>query len=275
MDKSIAIIIPNYNKSKYLKECLDSAVNQTYQNKEIIFVDDCSTDNSLEIAYEYEKNYKFFKVIALKQNAGVSNARNIGVENCNSDYIVFLDSDDVYVNKDKLLNEMQIVDTYKIAFSQHVTLAENGTQLPLIPVEKNLYASKYAIVDLLLITRKNHEQLRGYVISKNLFNEINGYDTSLNIYEDLDLQSRLALKARFVYTYDIGEGYRRNTGGLSFVKQQQATTTIKAIRKKYFKKLSLWGKIVYLFKKVTFFVKTKFKNLIIKLKRKIKPNKTK
>ena len=64
MDKSIAIIIPNYNKSKYLKECLDSAVNQTYQNKEIIFVDDCSTDNSLEIAYEYEKNYKFF--ISLK-----------------------------------------------------------------------------------------------------------------------------------------------------------------------------------------------------------------
>ena len=249
MNKSVTIIIPNYNKSKYLVECFNSAVEQTYEHKEIIFIDDCSSDNSLEIAYTYQNKYNFFKVIALKENKGVSNARNIGVENSTSDYVVFLDLDDLYINKEKLENEMKLADTYSVAFSQYIPLTETGQQISTPVVKENPYSSKYAVVDFMLITKKAEEQLRGYIISKQLFNEVGGYNISLNLYEDLDLQCRLALKAKFAYTGSIGEGYRTNTGGLSCTDYEKHQIALKNIRRKYYKKLSFGGKIYYFCKK--------------------------
>ena len=77
-EKMISIIIPVYNSRERLRECLESVVAQSYENKEVIVVDDCSTDGSLEICREYEKNYPFFRVYT-KENEGVSAARNYGL----------------------------------------------------------------------------------------------------------------------------------------------------------------------------------------------------
>lgn len=89
----ISIIIPVYNVENYLKKCLDSCINQTFKNIDIIVVDDGSTDNSLSIAKEYAAKDKRIHLISQK-NEGVSVARNKGIENSNSDWIMFLDSDD-------------------------------------------------------------------------------------------------------------------------------------------------------------------------------------
>lgn len=91
--EKISIIIPTYNNAKYLVRCIDSILNQTYKNIEIIIVDDGSTDNTKDILKKYD--YKSINYIYQK-NRGVSSARNKGLQNSSGEYIMFLDSDDFY-----------------------------------------------------------------------------------------------------------------------------------------------------------------------------------
>ena len=89
----VSIIVPIYGTEKYLHACVDSIINQTYKNLEIILVDDQSPDRCPEICDEYEKKDKRIKVIHQK-NKGVSGARNTGIECATGSYIMFVDSDD-------------------------------------------------------------------------------------------------------------------------------------------------------------------------------------
>lgn len=89
----LSVIIPIYNVEKYLKECLDSVVNQTLGDIEIILVDDGSPDNSGKICDEYAKKDNRIKVIH-KENGGLGNARNVGIDYATGEYIGFVDSDD-------------------------------------------------------------------------------------------------------------------------------------------------------------------------------------
>lgn len=90
----ISIIIPVYNAKDYLERCLDSVVNQTLKDIEIICVNDCSTDNSLEILNNYAQNDTRIKVINCKTNGGESIARNIGLDNATGEFLAFVDNDD-------------------------------------------------------------------------------------------------------------------------------------------------------------------------------------
>lgn len=89
----ISIIVPIYNVEPYLQKCVDSVLNQTFQNYELILVDDGSTDNSSKICDEYANKYDYITVIH-QNNAGVSAARNTGLDSSKGEYIFFLDSDD-------------------------------------------------------------------------------------------------------------------------------------------------------------------------------------
>lgn len=91
----VSVIIPVYNVEKYLNQCVDSVLNQTYQNVEVILVDDGSTDNSPAICEEYAKNDKRVQVIH-KVNGGASTARNVGINVATGEYLMFLDSDDFW-----------------------------------------------------------------------------------------------------------------------------------------------------------------------------------
>jgi glycosyltransferase involved in cell wall biosynthesis len=95
-DKSpkISLIIPNFNNAKHLRDCLQSAVAQTFRDLEIIFVDDCSTDDSLEIAAEFQAKYDRIKIVRQNGNKGVSAARNTGLDSAKGEWLMFLDSDD-------------------------------------------------------------------------------------------------------------------------------------------------------------------------------------
>lgn len=89
----VSIIVPVYNSADYLSDCLESILNQSYQNLEIITVNDGSTDNSLEILQEYAKLENQIKIID-QDNQGLSGARNTGIKKATGDYITFIDSDD-------------------------------------------------------------------------------------------------------------------------------------------------------------------------------------
>ena len=101
MNSKVSIIVPIYNTAKYLEACLNSIKNQTYENLEIILVDDGSTDNTLEIINDKLSASKINHKIIHQENKGVSSARNRGIAESCGDYIVFVDADD-YILTDHL-----------------------------------------------------------------------------------------------------------------------------------------------------------------------------
>ena len=90
----ISVIIPIYNTQNYLEKCLDSVINQTFKDIEIICVNDCSKDNSLEILKKYSKKDKRIKIIDFIENKGPASARNEALNIAKGEYIAFIDSDD-------------------------------------------------------------------------------------------------------------------------------------------------------------------------------------
>ena len=96
--KKISVIIPVYNTEKYLRRCFDSVIAQDYKNLEIVIINDGSEDNSEQIINEYKKKYPELISYYKKENSGVADTRNFGIEKAQGDYIMFLDSDD-YIDR--------------------------------------------------------------------------------------------------------------------------------------------------------------------------------
>lgn len=109
----VSIIIPVYNVEKYLRKCLDSAIHQTWQNIEVIVVDDASPDNCREIIEQYEEKFpELIKAVYLEHNLCLGGARNKGFEIATGDYVTYLDSDDLIDETmcEKLVKEAQKTD---------------------------------------------------------------------------------------------------------------------------------------------------------------------
>ena len=123
----ISIVIPVYNVEKYLRECLDSILNQTLTDIEIICINDGSTDNSLQILEKYASKDERIKIIN-QENKGLACARNTGINNATGKYIFFLDSDDYLLPNiiDKLYDEAQIYDV-DILMSKCKAFADNDS----------------------------------------------------------------------------------------------------------------------------------------------------
>jgi glycosyltransferase involved in cell wall biosynthesis len=110
MNPLVTVVIPIYNVEKYLDRCVQSVVNQSYSNLEIILVDDGSTDGCYDLCDQWEKQDRRIRVIH-KDNAGLGMARNTGIENANGTYICFFDSDD-YIRQDALEKAIVSASTY-------------------------------------------------------------------------------------------------------------------------------------------------------------------
>jgi len=107
-----SIIIPIYKVEKYLNEAIDSVLMQTFKDYELILVDDGSPDKCGEICDEYSQRYSFIRTFH-KQNGGLSDARNYGLQYANGEYIIFLDSDDKYATEDFLKNVSKEIENHK------------------------------------------------------------------------------------------------------------------------------------------------------------------
>lgn len=112
----ISIIVPVYNAEKFLKDTIKTVKEQTYKNWELIFVNDCSEDNSVQIIEEEMKENRKIKLINLEQNSGAAIARNTGIEVSKGQYIAFLDADDLW-KKEKLEKQINFMKQKKYAFS--------------------------------------------------------------------------------------------------------------------------------------------------------------
>ena len=130
--KKVSIIIPVYNSEKYIKECLESIVNQTYTKLEIIVVNDVSTDNSINIIKQFKD--KRIKIVNLNYNSGVAIARNRGIEEATGDYICFIDSDD-YWNLEKIEKQVNFIEknNYSFIYSDYAYLKDNKQHIVHVP----------------------------------------------------------------------------------------------------------------------------------------------
>lgn len=116
--KTISVIVPVYNCEKYLGQCLDSLVHQTYRSLEIVMVDDGSVDSSGRICDEFAQNYPQFKVIH-KQNEGLGMARNTGLDAITGEYVTFVDADDY-------LDKSFIQELYEHIITEKVDVCKSG-----------------------------------------------------------------------------------------------------------------------------------------------------
>ncbi|MDD6633822.1 MAG: glycosyltransferase family 2 protein [Ruminococcus sp.] len=145
----ISVIVPVYNVEKYLSKTIETVINQTYTNIEVILVDDGSTDNSLKICYEYAEKDNRIRVIH-QYNQGLSVARNVGTELATGEYIFYLDGDD-YLNQNALevlISHSKecdlVIGNYYYTYSDREDVARNDYS------EKSVLNTKDAMHDLLI-----------------------------------------------------------------------------------------------------------------------------
>ena len=127
MNALVSIIMPSYNSEKFIAKAIESVLSQTYSNWELIIIDDCSDDSSINIIQSKAQKEQRIKIIKQKSNAGAAVARNSGIKAAKGEYIAFLDSDDLWV-EDKLEKQVKYMQINKCAFScsNYYKIGEDG-----------------------------------------------------------------------------------------------------------------------------------------------------
>jgi glycosyltransferase involved in cell wall biosynthesis len=212
----VSIVVPIYNAYKYMSICLDSIVSQTYKNIEIIIVDDKSSDKAMTLLKKYKSRYKNIKIISLKKNAGVSHARNVGINASTGDYIFFIDSDD-FIEKDaicKMVNlaskyDADVVDTERLLWYQRKSKILTFTE------QKRLKED--------LIIGNIHNDLRsitypryvtGKLYKRSVINDTK-FDENIRCYEDTLFNHQIKANfSKYVYAKGIFYHYLQRPSSL-------------------------------------------------------------
>lgn len=243
-NNKISIIVPVYNVEKYISFCLDSIINQVLSDIEIIFIDDCSTDNSNNIMVNYALFDNRIKIFYNETNMGAGFSRNVGLKNANGKYIMFLDPDDLYYSKDTLktlydtISKRQVVavcgnigvvsDNYEV--NQKIT-SYNGYN---IKEKKYLTFSDYNVWPSWGFTR--------FIYDKDFLKKEKILFPNYRNYEDpIFLANTLSKAQKFYGIPDIIYLYRQTvkTKKVTLIKIKDTLTSIEKLLKLYkSKKLS-------------------------------------
>lgn len=145
MGDLVSVVVPIYNVEKYLSKCIETIINQTYNNIEIILVNDGSTDNCLQICNDFREKDRRIKVIN-KKNGGLSDARNTGLKDAHGKYICFIDSDDYISNKyvEELYN-LIIENNAQIALCNYEKVDEENKSISKEDIESQTISGKTAL----------------------------------------------------------------------------------------------------------------------------------
>lgn len=207
----ISIIVPVYNTEKYIKKCIDSILNQTYNNIELIIINDGSTDNSENIIKKIIKNKS--NVIYKKiKNSGVAHARNVGLDLVTGKYVGFIDSDD-YISKDmyKELYETAIKEKSDIVTSGY-NKCYKDKEIQYFPKDKTVFGK--SVIESKDIFLNTNPYLPLKLFSMDLIKKNNiKFDEDLRIFEDLLFCYKLYLVANKIsYVDESYYNYNCNNG---------------------------------------------------------------
>ncbi|MGL4998536.1 MAG: glycosyltransferase family 2 protein, partial [Cetobacterium sp.] len=190
-EMNVSIIIPTYNRGYIIKKSIESVLDQTYQNFELIIVDDCSKDDTENVIESI--NDSRIKYIKLEKNSGANKARNIGVENSKYNIIAFHDSDDIW-HKDKLEKQLKFFlegkyDVVASAYNQYVNDKYNCV-IPLPKKDFNIDICSNLLKGNFISTQTILGKKKCFLDEK--------FDNELQRFQDWDLAIRLSQK------YEIG-----------------------------------------------------------------------
>lgn len=188
----VSVIIPIYNAESYLKTCIESVLSQTFTNFELLLINDGSTDNSKQICEEYASKDKRIQVIS-KENGGVSNTRNVGLEKARGHWINFIDSDD-RVNEsylENLYNETTSDDNVLIlqGINYYNDKLEKTEQLPNITLKENAISQAFQTLKIYNF---------GYPVSK-LYNRAVIEKNHLRFNENISFWEDLLFMCEYIY----------------------------------------------------------------------------
>ena len=213
MGEKISVIVPVYNVEAYLERCVESILQQTYAHFELILINDGSTDSSGQICDHLASQYENIKVYHI-ENAGVSNARNMGIQLATGSWVTFIDSDD-FVTQDYLATLASAVEGLNVGFViaplHHI---KNGivTDLPPHSGKTELWSTEETMKELLMTTRTSFFPVAKLFKRDLLADE--KFNTNYHLAEDALFLTELLLKTRCssvfidkpVYYYDHREG---------------------------------------------------------------------
>ncbi|WP_407415594.1 glycosyltransferase family 2 protein [Methanobrevibacter sp.] len=204
MDIKISVVLPVYNVADYLRKCLDSLVNQTFKDFEVICVNDGSTDLSLGILEGYALTDSRFKIIS-QENQGLSGARNTGIEHVQGEYVLFVDSDD-WLEK----NALELLYEHVKGFNSEITMFKfkffnNDTSeisespfTNLEVIDPSLYTGNFSYYDVLDIIFKISHAPFNKLYKTSFLRDLDAKFLHGSYYEDLEFFYKVFLKAKKV-----------------------------------------------------------------------------
>lgn len=213
LEEKISIIVPVYNVEKYIVECIESLIKQTYTNIEIILINDGSTDNSGEICDNYLKKDSRITVIH-QVNSGLSEARNVGIKNSSGNYLMFVDSDDTLMD-----DACEILYKYLISEESDIVICELYSKKEEYFSErikiKNMNSEK--AIEEILKQKLFDTSAGGKLFKKEIFNEIKFPKGKL--YEDLRTIYKTFEKAKKItYISEKKYFYRKRPNSITTAK---------------------------------------------------------
>jgi glycosyltransferase involved in cell wall biosynthesis len=197
---TVSVIINCYNGERYLREAIDSVYEQTYDDWEIIFVDNCSGDESANIAKSYDYRLRYFRT---NETISLYSARNYGVNLAEGEYIAFLDVDDVWL-PEKLEKQIEsFKDEYALVHTGVNMIDEHGYMVPWrVPTEHRGVVTNWLLLRNFI--SMSSVMVRSSVIKKIKFND------AYNLVGDYDLWLRMSVGHKFNYVDEVLLHYRRH-----------------------------------------------------------------
>lgn len=233
----ISVWITSYNQKAYLKEAIDSVINQTHKPYQIIIVDDCSSDGSQNLIRAYKNNFpELIHPIFHKQNTGVAQVRIDALNAVEGDLVTYLDGDDWYL-PEKLESELGcMLDNpgCDIVFSNHQNKNEDGSKVLFEWVESNDDYPPEGDVFQEVFTRNfpRKSLYKMELVNYNAWKKIGFHDSNLAIYEDYDMRIRLSKYLKVKYNPRILSEIRLHGQGLSRSNNQIYISSLEYLFKK-------------------------------------------
>ena len=230
----VSVVTVTYNREGFIREAMDSVFAQSFTDWELLVIDDASTDNTEKVVAEYSAKDPRVKYFKNEKNLGIAKARNRGLELARGEYIAPLDSDDVWLDKNKLQKQVEFLD-----INQDYALLGGGI-MHIDAASKHLKKVLYPVYDSTIrniILQFNPFPQSTLLYRKMVALECGGYSETYRICDDYDLWLKMGLKHKFTNIPQVLAGYRIHTTNITHTKRlttaREILEIVKIYRKNY------------------------------------------
>ena len=202
----ISIVLPIYNGEKYMRESIDSIIMQSYKNWELIIVNDCSTDNTAQIANEYLQKDSRIKYYKNEKNMRLPKTLNRGFSLAKGDYLTLTSDDNLF--KENALEKMILAlkkDNADFVYASYETIDENGKYTDYVKTNGN---GKYEIIGHNIVGAC-------FMYTRKVYEAVGDYDYNYTLVEDYDYWLRIFARFNTTYIEDVLYSYRFHSGALT------------------------------------------------------------